>query len=106
MNHWNHQGSSHARGYGQAWRVLRARVLRRDQYLCQCAECKSSGRVRVAHEVDHIVSKAQGGTDALTNLQAINRECHRAKSLIEKGYTVKQQVGVDGWPLEKEPINA
>ena len=106
MNHWNHTGSSHARGYGQAWRVLRARVLRRDQYLCQCDQCKGLGRVRVAHEVDHIVPKALGGTDAMDNLQAINHQCHIEKTTRDLGQRVHPHVGVDGWPLEKETTNA
>ena len=98
MSRWNHTGSSSARGYGQAWQLLRARVLRRDGYLCQCAECKSSCRVRVAHEVDHIVPKAHGGTDALDNLQAINRECHMHKTTLDLGQRVRPHIGIDGWP--------
>ena len=98
MNLWHHKGNTHARGYGQAWRLLRAAVLKRDGYLCQCSACKASGRVRVASEVDHIVPKAQGGTDALDNLQAINTQCHRDKGYRDRGYRVPQEVGLDGWP--------
>jgi 5-methylcytosine-specific restriction protein A len=94
-----HRGSRHETGYGTAWDKLRLVVLRRDGYLCQCAMCKSTGRVRLAGEVDHIVPKAKGGTDALDNLQAIHHECHRIKSMLDHGYTPRWQVGLDGWPV-------
>ena len=99
MSGWRHRKESrHERGYGTAWDWLRLAVLRRDRYLCQCAECKRTGRVRVAMEVDHIKPKAQGGSDALDNLQAINRECHRAKTMAENGTKPRPRIGVDGWP--------
>ena len=99
MNAWHHSaGSSHARGYGWKWQQVRVAVLKRDRYVCQCSVCKSSGRVRVASEVDHIVPKAQGGSDAMDNLQAINAQCHRDKGLQDRGYRVPQWIGLDGWP--------
>lgn len=97
---WRHERSAHARGYGAAWQRLRLQVLKRDGYRCQCSDCKRSGRVRLAHAVDHIVPKAKGGTDELGNLQAINNECHRAKTIADAGGTVrpKVRIGIDGWP--------
>lgn len=77
------RGTSTERGYGAAWRRVRDRIMRRDGGVCRCAECKQLGRIREAHEVDHIVPKAQGGTDDDDNLQAINRECHKAKTARE-----------------------
>jgi 5-methylcytosine-specific restriction protein A len=82
------RGSRHERGYGTAWDHLRKRILERDRYLCQCWECKATGRLRPASEVDHIIGKAEwkatrpsmDGCDAEENLQAINRECHRLKT--------------------------
>lgn len=100
MSGWLNRGSRHARGYGRAWDELRARVLWRDKWLCQCGECRKVGRVRLATEVDHIVPKAKGGTDALDNLQAINRECHQRKTTTDLGQRVRVQVGADGWPVE------
>jgi 5-methylcytosine-specific restriction protein A len=97
---YNTLASSAARGYGAAWRKLRAAVLKRDQYLCKCETCKQLGRVRIASEVDHVRPKAKGGTDSMENLQAINSECHKAKTKIETGARPpKQRVGLDGWPL-------
>jgi 5-methylcytosine-specific restriction protein A len=97
---WQHASSAQERGYGRAWQRLRLAVLKRDRFLCQCARCKANARVRVATEVDHIVPKAQGGTDDMANLQAIASECHRIKTQIENGATPKRRVGVDGWPVE------
>jgi Restriction endonuclease len=74
------RGSRHARGYGTAWDKLRAQVLRRDCGMCQCDECRTSGRVRPATEVDHHIPKAEGGTDDLSNLRAINKDCHKVKT--------------------------
>lgn len=71
-------GKTTERGYGHAWRKLRDRILRRDKGLCQ--PCQKAGRLTPATEVDHIVEKAHGGTDAMDNLQAICGPCHRAKT--------------------------
>lgn len=77
------QGSTQ-RGYGYRWQKLRERVMQRDQGLCQCGDCLGGEkRVRIAHHVDHIIPKSQGGTDDLNNLQAINRECHKQKTARE-----------------------
>lgn len=66
---------------GRPWRRLRDHVMKRDGYMCQCQDC--SGRRLIAHEVDHVVPKAEGGTDDPSNLRAINRDCHKAKSQRE-----------------------
>ncbi len=68
---------------GRPWRRTREEVLKRDSYLCQCKDCKRLERVRPAHEVDHVVPLAQGGMDSLSNLAAINHDCHRVKTLRE-----------------------
>jgi 5-methylcytosine-specific restriction protein A len=93
--------STTQRGYGNDWRRLRVIVMRRDRGLCQCDECKKLGRIRVAHEVDHIIPKSQGGTDDLSNLQAINRECHKAKTARDSGYKPRPVIGLDGWPIKQ-----
>ena len=77
------------RGYGAAWRKLRAWVLRRDHGLCQV--CAKTGLITPATEVDHIVSKAEGArrkwgrhqVDGHDNLQAICIDCHKAKTAKE-----------------------
>lgn len=72
------RGSASSRGYGSDWRVLRDQVMQRDGGLCQ--PCRQLGRVSVAKQVDHVVPKAEGGTDDLANLQAICPACHAAKT--------------------------
>ena len=75
------KGNTTERGYGHAWRKLRAQVLERDGYLCQA--CKAKGRITPATDVDHIVNKASGGTDDIGNLQALCKPCHKAKTQAE-----------------------
>lgn len=53
----------------------------RDCGLCQV--CAQQSIVALASEVDHITPKAEGGTDADANLQAICGPCHKAKTAIE-----------------------
>lgn len=76
-----HRGNSSDRGYGAVWRKARERVMQRDCGLCQ--PCARAGRATVAREVDHITPKAEGGTDADQNLQAICPDCHKAKTAEE-----------------------
>jgi 5-methylcytosine-specific restriction protein A len=75
------RGSSTERGYGAAWARLRKVILSRDKGLCQ--PCLKIGRYRPAQQVDHIVSKTSGGTDAESNLQSICLDCHQAKTARE-----------------------
>jgi 5-methylcytosine-specific restriction protein A len=43
----------------------------------------NNGFVVVAHAVDHIKPKEQGGTDSHANLQSICKACHKAKTQTE-----------------------
>ncbi len=96
--HWKHKEQSrHKRGYGAAWDRLRKVILSRDSHLCQI--CKAEGRATPGNHVDHILSKAKGGTDAHGNLQTLCKPCHSRKSNEERGFTVKRMIGADGWPL-------
>ncbi|AYP29032.1 HNH endonuclease [Marinobacter phage AS1] len=72
------RGSSSQRGYGGRWKRIRVRIMRRDKALCQ--PCMAEGKVMPAVAVDHIVPKAEGGTDADENLQAICKRCHKLKT--------------------------
>lgn len=75
------RGTRQERGYGAAWERTRKRILARDKGLCQ--PCLQAGRVAIAYAVDHIVSRAEGGGEHDTNLQAICRPCHQAKTQAE-----------------------
>lgn len=77
-SNWDGKGST------RRWRTkLRPAVLRRDEGLCQ--PCLRAGRYTPGTEVDHIISKANGGTDDLDNLELICTECHKAKTSQERG---------------------
>ncbi len=79
----SNQGKSSAeRGYGSKWRKIRERILKRDHYLCQ--ECKRNGITTRATQVDHIINKANGGTDEDSNLQSLCYPCHKAKTIEER----------------------
>ena len=71
-------GNTTQRGYGHQWRKIRKRALDRDSHLCQ--SCIKDNRYTPATDVDHIVNKAHGGTDELSNLQSLCRQCHKAKT--------------------------
>ncbi|HEM8654880.1 HNH endonuclease [Klebsiella aerogenes] len=77
------QGKSrHERGYGSQWDIKRARILKRDNHLCQ--NCLRSGRAVPAKTVDHIKAKAHGGTDEDSNLESLCWPCHRTKTGRER----------------------
>lgn len=54
------------------WRKLRERILIRDAYTC--AYCGEN-----ANEVDHVIARKNGGTNAEENLVASCRRCNLAK---------------------------
>lgn len=72
--------SSWGRGRGgRPWRRLREAVLLRDKYTCQyCGRASAEGM-----EVDHILNRASGGTDELSNLQTLCKSCHQLKTRRE-----------------------
>ena len=69
------RGNSAQRGYGYRWRKIRARVLEQHPICMKCNQAPSN-------TVDHILTKAQGGTDDESNLQALYRECHSRKTAL------------------------
>jgi 5-methylcytosine-specific restriction protein A len=62
-------GSTTARGYGWSWQQLRRQVLA-EEPACRLCGAPST-------DVDHIIPKAQGGTDAPSNLRALCAWCHK-----------------------------
>lgn len=48
-----------------------------------CRRCLAEGRTSATEEVDHIIPKAEGGTDERENLQGLCEECHRRKTQEE-----------------------
>jgi 5-methylcytosine-specific restriction protein A len=67
--------SPSARGYGYAWRKLRAAILERDGNTCTEPGCGA-----LATEVDHVIPKHAGGTDDPGNLRALCRYHHASRT--------------------------
>lgn len=76
------RGSRHERGYGTAWDRARAETLSEQGGICQ-PHLRRGQVVPGCRIVDHIVPKAQGGTDDKANRQTICSECHGVKSSVE-----------------------
>lgn len=55
--------------------------MRRDCGLCQ--PCMRNGHVTAAYAVDHKLNRERGGSDDESNLEAICRACHQAKTAEE-----------------------
>lgn len=75
------KGNADQCGYGYQWRIIRKLALKRDNYLCQV--CLAKGILTPATAVDHIINKANNGTDDLSNLQSICDPCHEIKTASE-----------------------
>lgn len=76
------KGNRHQRGYGKGWDRIRLVILKRDKYLCQAH--LSKGILVAGNNVDHILSKALGGTDIDSNLQVLCIACHKIKTATER----------------------
>ena len=89
---WAHVDKSYsAQHYGYAWRKLRKKVIARDKGMCQ--ECRRKGIYNPGRDVDHIIDKADGGTDDMDNLQLLCVPHHTAKTAAA-GAARSAQVGV------------
>lgn len=65
--------------YPPDWQARRRRVLERDGYRCRNCGVRSTRVDEVYFDVDHVVPKSEGGTHALSNLQALCPACHARK---------------------------
>ena len=63
------------RGYGHQWQQLRKLAFARSPLCVRCAA--------PATDVDHILAKSHGGSDALENLQTLCHKCHALKTWHE-----------------------
>lgn len=76
---WADSPAQHAGLTGWAKQQRNARII--DEHAGICAICKRPG----ADLVDHIVPRAEGGTDDDSNLQPVHTTpCHQAKTEQEK----------------------
>ena len=96
--------SRHARGYGKEHEAKRKALLAREPL---CRECRKHGRVEVARIADHIIPKADGGTDDDENYQPLCQSCSDEKTARESAraqgrtYRPRVTIGVDGWPVQR-----
>ena len=92
---WKHdRRSRHERGYDSRWVRLRKLVIARDKGLCQA--CLRQGYVSEGTECDHILPRAKGGEDELSNLQMLCKDCHKAKTARDDRETQRMERR-DGW---------
>ena len=81
------RGTSAQRGYGANWRKLRKMVLSRSP-ICEDPfglHKKYGDIVITATEVDHAIPLRNGGTNEMSNLQALCKSCHSHKTVVEDG---------------------
>ena len=68
--------NANARGYcSAAWLKTRKLVVARDGGICQMCGCI----VTEMAQIDHIVEKAKGGTEAMSNLRLLCLPCHSSR---------------------------
>ena len=82
---------------GRKWMERRAQHLRMHPL---CVHCIRQSRVTAAQEVDHVIALANGGKDTDDNLQSLCIPCHQAKTAKDMGYTQRNTIGIDGWPVD------
>lgn len=92
---WDHGKTNTERGLGWAWRKQRARILRRDQHLCQ--DCKAKGRITPATECHHTIPRAKAGPSLAKDedVTSLCSECHRARDAEARGHTSKPRLAFD-----------
>jgi 5-methylcytosine-specific restriction protein A len=73
--------------------------MQRTHWLCE--DCDAKGLTRAASVVDHIVPLALGGSDEDSNTRNLCKACHEARTAEQFGHKLKQEIGADGWPLDR-----
>jgi 5-methylcytosine-specific restriction protein A len=83
------------------WQQLRKAALHRDRYRCTVPGCTAK-----ATHVDHIISRRDGGPDALSNLRSL---CKAHDNMVMQGSSGRRRSGgklrvkgcdADGMPLD------
>lgn len=65
-----------------------------------CALCGRLVDFPNGFELDHRIALVNGGSDEDDNLQVLcTHPCHEDKTRRDLGQVVKQQIGLDGWPV-------
>lgn len=99
---WDRTKTRQERGYGADHDRMRKRVLAEEPL---CRICLAEDRVTASTVADHIVPKAEGGTDERENYQGACKPCHDIKTAEEAARAQGRRapkrtavVGLDGWP--------
>ena len=88
LSNWDKRKTRQQRGYGREHDAMRRRVLAEEPL---CRDCLKTGHVAAATIADHIVPKAEGGTDDRENYQGLCRPCSTAKTSSESGRARRKQ---------------
>lgn len=91
--------STNKRIRGRALQAIRLRWFTRYPL---CVRCNEQGRTRLATQLDHIKPLYKGGEDTDANRQGLCDPCHEAKTAEDMGQPPPVQVGLDGWPVQRE----
>lgn len=81
----------------------RKAVERRRLFLLKhplCEWCKRKGKITPAEELDHIIPLYKGGPDTEENLSPKCKACHAEKTAQDMGYVKKEEIGLDGFPVD------
>ena len=81
-SNWSKRESRQARGYGRAHELMRAQVLR-EEPLCRACLAMNPSRTSASQVADHIIPKAEGGTDDRENYQGLCKPCDVLKTARE-----------------------
>lgn len=93
--------SQHSRRDRQWTEVDRPFILNRDEWICQLCGVELFDGPEGNATVDHIVPKAQGGTDDYSNLMAMCKSCNSSKQdkdLTRLTYYAEEWYP-QGWPV-------
>jgi len=85
---------------GPAGVKQRKRRMARTHWLCE--HCMAEGIVRQADVVDHIIPLVKGGPDTDDNTRNLCHDHHTDVTADQFGLRKRQQIGVDGWPIENK----
>lgn len=87
VSNWSRRESRHVRGYGRAHDLMRAMVLLEEPL---CRICLAHDRCSATVIADHIIPKAEQGTDERSNYQGLCKPCHRVKTAAEAARGVRR----------------